>query len=290
MRSPDDPLSQPRRKRPLAVILGTNEIASAVAVHLHRIGWATALSHDPFPPVIRRQMSFHDCLYGERITLEDVAAERAETALELLSLLDYSQNVAVTPLQFHDLVALRTPQALIDARLQKYRATPDLRHLAGIAVGLGPNFVVGRNCDIAIETKPSQAGRIVREGETEVADHVPGLLGDVGEERFVYSQRQGLWHSAIDIGVRVFKDFVVGHLDGAPIEAPIDGVLRGVARDGIHVPCGVKLLEIDPRGRAAKWTGIDERPARIASATALAIRVEMAERAATRTAGPIVTH
>jgi xanthine dehydrogenase accessory factor len=285
MRAPEDPGAQPRRKRPLVVILGTNEIASAVAVHMHRIGWAVVLSHDPFPPVIRRQMAFHDSLYGERITLDGVTGERAETALELLAILDDSTHVAVTPLQFHDLVALRAPDALVDARMQKYRATPDLRHLAGLAVGLGPNFAVGRNCDIAIETKPSEAGRIVHSGETEAADHIPLLLGGVGEERFVYSSRPGLWHTAIDIGQRVFKGFAVGHLGGEPIAAPLDGVLRGVVRAGAQTPCGVKVLEIDPRGRAARWTGIDERSALVASAVSRAIRVKLAERAAALSPG-----
>lgn len=278
------------RKRPLAVVLGTNEIASAVAVHMHRLGWAVVLSHDPFPPVIRRQMAFHDCLFGDRVTLDQVTAERAETALELFGILDYSPHVAVTPLQFHDLVAMRTPQALIDARMQKYRVTPDLRHLAGLTVGLGPNFSVGRNCDVAVETRPARVGQVLRDGETDAADHVADRLGGVGEERFVYAQRRGLWHSAIDIGVRVFKGFVVGHLDGTPIEAPLDGVLRGVVRDGLQIPAGVKLLEIDPRGRAARWTGIDEKSELVASAVSRAIRVELAERAAAPVIGPVVTH
>jgi hypothetical protein len=50
---------------PFAVILGTNEIASAVAVYLHRAGYRVVLSHDPVPPVIRRKMAFHDALFDE---------------------------------------------------------------------------------------------------------------------------------------------------------------------------------------------------------------------------------
>jgi len=42
----------------LAVILGTDEIASAVAVNLYRSGYCVVLSHDPLPPVIRRKMAF----------------------------------------------------------------------------------------------------------------------------------------------------------------------------------------------------------------------------------------
>jgi xanthine dehydrogenase accessory factor len=50
------------------------------------------------------------------------------------------------------------------------------------------------------------------------------------------------------------------------VRAPFDGVLRGVVRDGTEVPSGVKLLEIDPRGRRACWSGIDPRSQLIANA------------------------
>jgi hypothetical protein len=47
--------------------------------------------------------------------------------------------------------------------------------------------------------------------------------------------------------------------------------LRGIVRDGSEVPAGVKLLEIDPRGRHAQWTGIDDRGRTIAKAVMTAI-------------------
>lgn len=48
-----------------AVVLGTNEIASAVGVYLQRDGWSVVLAHDPHPPVIRRKMAFHDVMFGD---------------------------------------------------------------------------------------------------------------------------------------------------------------------------------------------------------------------------------
>ena len=95
-----------------------------------------------------------------------------------------------------------------------------------------------------------------------------------------YASREGLWHTAVDIGVRVFKDFVVGRLDGLPVRAPIDGVVRGVARDGSRIPPGVKVLEIDPRGREAQWTGMDNRSTLIARAVLKAAQGGELERAA----------
>ncbi|MDZ5649882.1 hypothetical protein [Nitrospirillum sp. BR 11828] len=35
---------------PYAIILGTNEIASAVAIRLHHQGYGVVMSHDPLPP------------------------------------------------------------------------------------------------------------------------------------------------------------------------------------------------------------------------------------------------
>jgi hypothetical protein len=61
------------------------------------------------------------------------------------------------------------------------------------------------------------------------------------------------------------------------VRAPIDGMLRGIVRDSTVVPAGVKLLEIDTRGRRAAWTGIDERGRTIAQATIRAIRLHASQ-------------
>jgi xanthine dehydrogenase accessory factor len=257
--------------RPPALILGTNEIASAVAVYLTAAGYPVILSHDAFPPVIRRAMAFHDALFGDRAVVEEIHGERAETTAEIAMVLAKSRYVAVTPLGLSDLAKFLQPRILVDARMQKRRVTPDYRGTAGLTVGLGPNFAAGVNCDVAIETRPVRLGTIIREGCTDQADGVSRPLGGIGGERFVYSDCEGFWRTAVDIGMRTFKGFVVGHLDGTPVHAPIDGILRGIVRDSTTVPAGVKLLEIDARGRGASWTGIDERGRSIAEAAVKAI-------------------
>jgi hypothetical protein len=93
----------------------------------------------------------------------------------------------------------------------------------------------------------------------------------------VYSAAPGRWHTAVEIGSRIFKHFIVGHLGGEAIRAPFDGILRGVVRDGTEVPEGVKLLEIDPRGRRASWSGIDGRARTIAAAVTRAVSIYNAE-------------
>lgn len=251
---------------PAAIVMGTNEIASAVAVYLHRGGFSVVLCHDPNPPVIRRKMAFHDALFGDPAWVGGIEGIGAETSLEVASLFAQGR-LAVTALGLLDLIPIRAFDVLIDARMQKRERHPDLRHLAGLTIGLGPGFAVNRNCDAAVETLPAKAGAVVYEGATAAADGKARNLAGAGA---VYSEEPGRWHCAVDIGTRVYKNFPAGILNGAAVIVPMDGILRGVVRDGTEVPAGVKLLEIDPRKRA-QFTGIDERGAAIARATMEAI-------------------
>jgi hypothetical protein len=273
--------------QPLAVVLGTNEIASAVAVKLRKAQYSVILSHDPYPPVIRRGMAFYDALFDDRAVIDGILGLRAESALEITEIVGEDNCVAVTPMQLSDLLALRRIPVLIDARMQKRRVTPDFRYFVGLAVGLGPNFIVGENCDIAVETRPLKSGAIVEAGSTDNFDGVPSPLGGVGKERFVYAPTDGIWHTPVDIGTRVFRGLTIGNFNGQSIVAPIDGILRGLARDGVSVPAGVKLLEVDPRGRRARWTGVDMRSRSIAEATFQAIK--QAQKRRKRAPAPIQT-
>jgi xanthine dehydrogenase accessory factor len=258
--------------KPLAVVLGTNEIASAVAVKLRKAQFGVILSHDPFPPVIRRGMAFYDALFDDRAMVDGVRGLRAETAMDIPEIVGEEKCVAVTTLELSDLLALRRIPVLIDARMQKRRVTHDFRYFVGLAVGLGPNFIVGENCDIAVETRPVKSGAIVEQGATDSFDGVPNPLGGVGKDRFAYAEDNGTWHTPFEIGTRVYRGLSVGKINGRTIEAPIDGILRGLARDGVVVPAGCKLLEVDPRGRRAQWASLDRRGRGIAEATVQAIR------------------
>ena len=50
------------------------------------------------------------------------------------------------------------------------------------------------------------------------------------------------------------------------VTAPLDGMIRGLTRDGIPVTMKTKIVEVDPRGANAEAWGIGERPRRIAEA------------------------
>lgn len=260
-----------QRRSGLAMVLGTNEIASAVAVHLERAGFGVVLSHDPNPPVIRRGMAFHDALWGEIMEIEGIRAEPADRASEVLAIAALSDRVAVTRLGLADLMVLAPFDLIVDARLHKYATTPDLLPLARLSIGLGPGFTAGVDCTLAVETRPARTIGLLTRGTTAEPDGVPELLAGIGEERFARAAHSGRWHTAMPIGARVYRGMAIGRLDCVVVKAPIDGVVRGLVRDGFEVCEGDKLIEIDPRNRwQVKWSGIDARARAIAETVAMA--------------------
>jgi xanthine dehydrogenase accessory factor len=281
-----------RRSPAFAVILGTNEIASAVAVHLHRSGYGVVLSHDPVPPVIRRKMAFHDALFDDLVEVDGVCATLVDSSMAIRHGLNrrdgVRDGVMVTNLGLLDLIVIGAIDLLVDARMNKYQVTPDLRRLAALTIGLGPGFSGGANCDVAIETRPGKEGQIIQYGPTDAPDGVARPLGNSRSERFVHAEMPGRWYTAIEIGTRVYKDFLIGHLGNVPVRAPFDGVVRGVVRDGTEVPAGVKLLELDPRGRNANWTGLDARALIIAKAVNRALSFRKAKPAAKDPSLPVL--
>jgi hypothetical protein len=261
---------------PFAVVLGTNEIASAIGVFLLRQRHVVVLSNDPATPVLRRKMAFHDALFDDAVAIGDITGRRADNGLQVLMAFGEHKTVLVTEMGLLDLIILRNIDVLVDARMQKYQVTPDLRGMAGLTIGVGPGFRAGTTCDVAIETLPERAGQIIENGATAPPDGIPRPLGERGAERFVLAPVAGRWRTAIEIGTRVYKDLALGMVDDAILLAPFDGVLRGAVRDGTEVQAGVKLIEMDPRGRRAVWTGIDNRARTIAEGVVAAVQTHIA--------------
>jgi xanthine dehydrogenase accessory factor len=56
------------------------------------------------------------------------------------------------------------------------------------------------------------------------------------------------------------------------LTSPLDGVLRGLVRDGVPVTVQTTVVEVDPRVEGAEVCGIGERPRRIAEGVLAAIR------------------
>ncbi len=90
--------------------------------------------------------------------------------------------LAVTDLLPEKLMNPALIEGVIDARVRRGQRRPDLRRDLGFTIGVGPGFIAGETVDIAVETAPEAAGRIVRGGTTRTPPAESSLLvGDEGQ-------------------------------------------------------------------------------------------------------------
>lgn len=250
------------------LVLGTDDIASAIGHALAGAGIPTLLARDLSLPVLRRSMSFDDAIEAGLAELDGITAYAASMPL----LRGVAGVLAVTAERPDLLLDPALIEGVIDARMRRREQKRDLRGALGFAIGLGPGFVAGGNVDLAVETAPEATGRILRRGETIPAHGKSVPIAGVGRERFARAPRGGLWWTHRAIGEAVVADAVIGLCGGVQVRAPLAGCLRGLVRPGSEVPSGMRLLEVDPRGAKAQCRGIPPRAAAIAAATLTALR------------------
>ncbi|WP_035714514.1 hypothetical protein [Azorhizobium doebereinerae] len=262
----------PSRRAPVAVVLGTNDVASAVAHRLFHAGYGVVLSRDPTQPVLRRSLSFDDALVTGFSEVMGLSARPAHALVEVLRGFTERGGVMVTAMELGDLLCLGLIDLLVDARLRMRGLKVDIRPFARLTIGLGPGFTAGRHVDVAVETAPEAIG-VLRDGSTLPAHGRSTPLAGAGRERFARAPCAGLWTSSAAIGDRVTRDEVIGLCDDQPVAAPLTGHLRGLVRGGVDVPAELKLAEVDPRlGAEPSWLNPGERALRIADATLDAVR------------------
>jgi hypothetical protein len=254
------------------VVLGTDDVASAVAHALYVAGWSVVMARDDKFPALRRRMAFDDALEAGSAELGGVRARGADSMLGVVQLLQSGDVVPVTDIPPDDLLCLGLVRGVVDSRLRRHERHADLRAVASFSVGLGPGFAAGENVHLAIETAPDAPCCIVRNGPTLAAHRSSDPIGGAGRERFGRARWGGTWLTPHNIGDAVAAGAVVGSCAGTRLRAPLAGRLRGLVRDGTIVAAGAKLLEVDPRGDAGQWAGIPPRASRIAEVTLQAVR------------------
>ena len=140
--------------------------------------------------------------------------------------------------------------------------------MAPLVIGVGPGFTTGIDCHLAIETmRGHNLARIIENGSPMKNTGVPGLIAGHGHDRVIHSPATGVIHNVHKIGDSVKKDEVIAVIDeesqciaptdkgshSSPVRdsvkvlASIDGILRGIIRDGYNVTKGLKIADIDPR-------------------------------------------
>jgi xanthine dehydrogenase accessory factor len=255
------------------LIRGSGDIASAVAHVLFTDGYRVVIQESPQPATTRRKMAFTDAVFDGSAELEGVTAMLCDDIAECVIPPASSKTILLTVQDFISVLATLRPDVLVDARMRKHDQPDAQITLAPCTIGLGPNFVAGVTVHVAVETGwNDNLGKVVREGSTRPLEGEPQTIAGHARDRYVYAPAAGVFRTTFRIGDMVAAGRVVATLDDIPLHAPIDGVLRGLTRDGVPVARKAKIIEVDPRGEQAMISGIAERPARIARGVLEAVR------------------
>lgn len=236
-----------RNMQPYLLIRGGGDLASGVALRLHRAGLPVVVSELAQPLAVRRSVAFAEAVYAGAWDVEEargrlVKREQVPAALE-------AGEVPVVVDPEASILSLFDFCAVIDARLTKRAPKPLPVHVP-LLIGLGPGFRAGENCHAVVETRRSHTlGRVIWEGCPQDDSGQPE-----GDPRRVLRAPVAGWVIAhVQIGEHVEAGQKVAAIrdeDGmqeTPVNSPFAGVVRGLIHPGLHVPAGLKIGDVDPR-------------------------------------------
>ncbi|MCF0110971.1 MAG: EF2563 family selenium-dependent molybdenum hydroxylase system protein [Erysipelotrichaceae bacterium] len=235
---------------PLVIVRGGGDLASGTIYKLHKCGFPVLVLEDIHPSAIRRHVAFSEAVYEGTQTIEDVSCVLAESITEAQELL-MNKTLCMLVDPKGEAIQKLKPAVVVDAILAK-RNLGTTKDMAPVVIGLGPGFTASVDCDYVIETKRGHTlGKVIRQGRAIENTGIPGIIGGYGKERVIHAAYKGILHNVCAIGDIVRQGTCIATIesDGIsyPVEAAIDGVLRGLIREGYPVTKGFKIADIDPR-------------------------------------------
>jgi xanthine dehydrogenase accessory factor len=230
----------------LVVIRGAGDLASGIALRLRHAHFDIVMTEVPRPTAVRRTVCFSRAVYEGSAKVEDVHAVLAKNDGEVRDCLVRGRVAVVVDPQA-EIVTRLSPGAVVDAIMVKRNLGTRITD-APIVIGVGPGFTAGTDCHAVVETKRGHTlGRVLTVGSALPNTGVPGDIGGYTSERLLRSPAEGIFEARADIGDSVKRGDTVAAVEGAPIRAELDGILRGLLPSGIPVSKGMKAGDIDPR-------------------------------------------
>ena len=265
----------------LIMIRGAGDIASGIAVRLHRSGFRIVMTEIDRPLSIRRTVCFSEAVRQGETVVEGIKAvhvccshhsencddddnsnnnvdnssydirdpDSDRCVAEISAVLDAGMIAVVTDPEARIRDELH-PDVFIDACLAKRNLGTQI-DFAPVVIGIGPGFTAGTDCHAVIETMRGHTlGRVIYEGCALPDTRTPGNIGGYTIERLLRTPCAGTFRTVRSIGDIVEAGETVAEVNGMPVTAQIRGVLRGLLADDTAVPEGLKCGDVDPRCQA----------------------------------------
>lgn len=228
------------------IVKGGGDLATAVAHKLFRAGFPVIITELEKPMMVRRTVSFANCIYEKEWTVEGITSVLANEERVDQILKDGKIPVVIDPT-----CAIRhkvKPTIIVDAILAKRNLGTQIQD-APIVIGLGPGFTAREDVNVVIETnRGHDLGKLIFEGKAAPNTGVPGDIRGYTTQRVLRSPCEGPVKNKVEIGSMVKIGDVICTVNQEAVYAQIDGVVRGLIKDRLNVSLNDKIGDIDPRG------------------------------------------
>ena len=234
----------------LIIVRGGGDLATGTIYKLKKCGFPVLILEAESPSAIRRNVAFSEAVYQGQQTVEDITCYMAGSVAEAEQFLAKGKLTLLVDPAGVSIEALK-PLAVVDAILAKKNLGTH-KDMAPITVALGPGFEAGIDVNAVIETKRGHnLGKVLWSGFAAPNTGVPGIIAGFGKERVIHCPAEGILRNVKKITDTVVKGEVIAVVETeegkVPVEASLDGLLRGLIRDGYPVTKGFKIADIDPR-------------------------------------------
>jgi xanthine dehydrogenase accessory factor len=248
----------------IVLIRGAGEMASGVAHRLHQSHFKICMIEISHPLAVRREVTYSEAIYEGKKEVEGTLAKLISKPEEIEMVWKKGDIPILIDPDGKKTRHFLKPDVLIDAIMAKKNLGTQIGD-APLVIGLGPGFTAGKDVHIVLETnRGHNLGKIILNGSAEPDTGIPGEIGGYTIERLLRTMKRGIFHPQKSIGERVNKGSVVAVADDFPVIAKISGVVRGLLREGVEVKKGMKVGDIDPRGKRELCFTISDKARAIA--------------------------
>lgn len=268
-----------RSEQARVLVRGGGDLATGVAIRLHRSGFKVVVIERRQPLAVRRLVALAQAVYAGHVEIEEVRGQLAPDLKAAMGLLEQG----ILPVLVDPEATSREkfePLALVDGRMLK-SASELGQEAASFVVGLGPGFTAGVDCHAVVETnRGHDMGRVIWEGGAEPDTRIPERVAGYDSDRVLLAPADGVFQSDVPLGTQVNKGDEIAVVGAVKLCAPFNGVLRGLLHNGLEVTSGMKVGDVDPRSDPSYSFRISDKSLAVAGGVLEALLSQVRIRAA----------
>ena len=216
----------------IVLIRGGGDLASGVAVRLIRAGLRLVITELPQPMAVRRTVAFAEAVYASQVTIEGLTGRLVKDPTDSFQIINVLSKQQIPVLVDPACISAQLLHAavIVDGRMTKQPPEP-IGYSPQLYIGLGPGFIAGQNCQVAVETRRSHTlGRVYWQGGPDADTGQPE--GD--PKRVLRAPADGELVAHAEIGQHLEAGQLIAEVNGQPVNSPFAGCPARTAASRPH--------------------------------------------------------